>query len=127
MTPILRFAVPFCLFLSAATAQADLLVDGGDGFVAALPEPAGAGELGAVGRALRAERADLAKEAEGKMGFGDLLITVVAPGGLLYAAHKKARAEEAAAELVLVDQDLALLEGELRRQAERDGLVAELR
>ena len=127
MKQIVRTVLFAALMSVAFGLRAEVLVGGDDAYVAAWPQEATAGELGAAGRALRAERAELAKRAEGKLSFGDMLITVVAPGGLLYAAHKKSQAKEAAAEVARIDEDLALLEAELRRLAGRDGLVAELR
>lgn len=127
MIKSVRFAAPLTLLVCAAGANADTLLASGDGFVASLPELASVAEVGRVQRVVREERAALAEASDGTLSFGEMLITVVAPGGLLYAAHKRARASEAAAELVVMEEDLALLEGEMRRLAARSALVAELR
>jgi len=51
--------------------------------------------------------------ADNKMDGGDAVITVIMPGGLLYAAYKKARHEQAKNALVSVSADIEELSADL--------------
>jgi hypothetical protein len=51
--------------------------------------------------------------ADKKMDGGDAIITVIMPGGLLYAGYKKARLEQAKDELARVNADIEEISGDL--------------
>lgn len=51
--------------------------------------------------------------ADKKMDGGDAFITVIMPGGLLYAGYKKARYEQAQNELASISADIEEFSGDL--------------
>ena len=103
-----RSLLPLALLLAAGTAHADNMLLGGDdmSFEPATENTAAASEP-AEPLTLRERREQLAKQVDKEMGMTDMLITVVAPGGLLYAAHQEVQRREAAEELARIDAELA--------------------
>ena len=111
---MIRATLPLALLLAVGTAHADnMLFDHGDTALSAPAEqPTVTEALPAEPQSLRERRDELARQANEEMGMTDMLITVVAPGGLLYAAHKEVKRKEAAAELARIDEELARREQE---------------
>ena len=101
--------LPLALLLAAGTAHADNMLLGGDdmSFEPAAAENTAAASEPAEPLTLHERREQLAKQVEKEMGMTDMLITVVAPGGLLYAAHQEVQRREAAEELARIDAELA--------------------
>ena len=129
MTQINRLLVTLSLLLAAAGARADV-VSTEQGFSVSLPGYDSRAEVAALRDDLR-ERRTLAAAAaeESQLGAGGVLFSIVAPGGMLYAAHKLNQRAEAEQVVAAIDRDLALVEGELARLAlvgERGPVVAQL-
>ena len=62
--------------------------------------------------------------ADKKLDGGDAFITVIMPGGLLYAGYKKARYEQAKNELARVSADIEEFSGDLLAMQSRSAPVA---
>ncbi|GAB6042393.1 tol-pal system protein YbgF [Endothiovibrio diazotrophicus] len=97
-----------------------------DRLVASLPPPPTRETLQRLHRYLETERETLRREANEELTTGEVLFAVVAPGGLLYLAHRHQEKERAAEELKRIDQDFALVEDEQAALARRPTLVADL-
>lgn len=102
---------------SAAPDLDGLLLDE-NGMAAALPTAPSAESLRELRLRLEEERKELERAANDELSVGEILLSVVAPGGFLYMAHRETERLRAEEELKLIDQDFALVEAETRRLAE---------
>ena len=110
----------------ATTTEQQLFVDD-DGMAVTLAARPSAEELAEIRRHLEEEREGLEQAAKDELSVGEILFSVVAPGGLLYMVHRRderLRAEEA---LATIDQDFALVESERRQLSNREPVIAKAR
>lgn len=95
-----------------------------NGMAAALPDAPSHEELLEIRRHLDEERETLAQQANDDLSVGEILLSVVAPGGLLYMFHRESEKRQAASELEAIDQDFALVERERLDRSPAATLVA---
>ena len=110
----------------AATEGQQLFLDD-DGMAVTLAARPSAEELAEIQRELEEEREGLEQAANDELSVGEILFSVVAPGGLLYMVHRRderLRAEEA---LATIDQDFALVESERQQLSNRKPVIAQAR
>jgi len=116
-----RLFVPIAIFCTAfmlQTAHAEqALVAAPDQFIIQLPDidrEAPIEQVGALRSQLIQRKQVLVQSvADRKLNSNDAIITVIMPGGLLYAGYKKIRYEQAKNELARVSADIEEFSGDL--------------
>ncbi len=114
--PIAIFCTAFML-QTAHAEQALLPVAGPDQFIIQLPDidrEALIEQVGALrSQLIQRKQALVQSVADKKLNSNDAIITVIMPGGLLYAGYKKIRYEQAKNELARVSADIEEFSGDL--------------
>jgi len=128
---LLASIATFCAAFMLQTAHADQVlvpVAAPDQFIVHLPDVDREVLIEQVG-ALRSEliqrkQALVQSVADKKLNSNDAIITVIMPGGLLYAGYKKVRYEQAKNELARVSADIEEFSGDLLAMQSRSAPVA---
>jgi hypothetical protein len=121
----------FCTAFMLQTAHADqalVPVAAPDHFIIQLPEVDREALVEQVG-ALRSQLIQLKQVliqsvADKKLNSNDAIITVIMPGGLLYAGYKKVRYEQAKKELARVSDNIEEFSGDILAMQPRSASVA---
>ena len=125
---ILIASLSTAFLLQAAHAeQAPVFVGAPGQFIIQLPDV----DREALAEQLRTQRSQLIERkqslvqsvADRQLDGGDALITIIMPGGLLYAGYKKARYEQAKHELDRVSVDIEEFSGDLLAMQSRSAPV----
>ena len=114
--PIAIFCAAFML-QTAHAEQALVPVAASDQFIIQLPDidrEALVEQVGALrSQLIQRKQALVQSVADKKLNSNDAIITVIMPGGLLYAGYKKIRYEQAKNELARVSADIEEFSGDL--------------
>jgi len=121
----------FCTAFMLQTAHADqtlVPVAALDYFIIQLPDVDREALVEQVGmlRSQRIQRKQMLVQrvADKKLNSNDAIITIIMPGGLLYAGYKKARYEQAKNELTRVSADIEEFSGDILALQSRSATVA---